>query len=76
MINLIVYSPLWETMKRKGITTYYLINKCGISSSTINNIKHNKGLSTATINDLCNILDCDVGDIMKHIPDNKPYRTV
>ena len=74
VIDLIVYSPLWETMKQKGITTYHLISKCGFSSSTINNMKHNKGISTTTLNDLCNILDCGVADIMKHIPDDKPYR--
>lgn len=73
---MIIYTPLWETMKKKDISTYYLINKCGISSSTIHNMKHNKGISTTTINDLCNILNCEASDIMKHIPDEKPYRTV
>ena len=72
---MIIYSPLWETMKNKKISTYYLIYKCGVSSGTIYNLKHNKGISTITINDLCNILDCDVSGIMKHIPDDEPYRT-
>lgn len=72
---MIIYSPLWETMKRKQITTYFLINKCGFSSSTIDSLKHNRGITTTTINDLCNILCCDVSDIMKHIPDDEPYRT-
>ena len=61
-------------MKQKGVTTYYLINKCGVSSSTINNLRHNKGISTVTINDLCNILHCGVSDIMEHTPDERPYR--
>ena len=74
VMDLIIYSPLWETMKRKNISTYYLINKCGISSSTIHSLKHNIGITTTTINDLCNILNCNVDDIMKHIPDDKPYR--
>jgi len=75
VIRVIIYSPLWETMRQKEITTYFLINKCGFSSSTISNMKHNKGITTATINDLCNILNCEVSDILKHIPDDKPYRT-
>lgn len=62
-------------MEKNCVTTYYLINKCGFSSSTINNMKHNKGISTSTINDLCNILNCGVADIMEHVPDGKPYRT-
>ena len=54
---------------------HILINKCSFSSSTINKMKHDKGTSTTTINDLCNILSCDVDDIMVHIPDDIPYRT-
>ena len=71
---MIVYSPLWKTMKQKGITTYFLINKRGFSSSTIHSLKHNIGITTTTINDLCNTLNCGVADIMEHIPDDKSYR--
>ncbi len=62
---MIVYTPLWETMKNKGITTYTLINKHGISSSTINRLRHNMGVTTQLIDDLCKILNCKVEDIMK-----------
>ncbi len=62
---MIVYTPLWETMKNKGVTTYTLINKHGISSSTINRLRHNMGVTTQLIDDLCKILDCKVEDIMK-----------
>ena len=65
---MIVYTPLWETMKRKGITTYTLINKYNISSSTINRLRHNMGVTTQLIDDLCIILECNVEDIMKHEP--------
>ena len=62
---MIVYTPLWETMKEKGITTYTLINKYNISSSTINRLRHNQGITTQLIDDLCTILDCNVEDIIK-----------
>ena len=61
---MIIYAPLWDTMKAKGITTYALINKYNISSSTINRLRHNQGVTTQLIDDLCNILDCNVEDIM------------
>jgi len=32
---MITYAPLWETMKRKGITTYTLREKHNISGETI-----------------------------------------
>ena len=68
---MIVYTPLWETMKNKGVTTYTLINKHGISSSTINRLRHNMGVTTQLIDDLCTILDCNVEDIMKYESNDK-----
>ena len=68
---MIVYTPLWETMKNKGITTYALINRHNISSSTINRLRHNKGVTTQFIDDLCAILDCKVEDIIKFEKNNE-----
>lgn len=61
---MIVYSPLWETMKSKGVTTYALIHKHHISSSTISRLKHNQGVTTQLIDALCVILQCEVDEIM------------
>lgn len=63
---MIVYTPLWETMKAKGISSYALINKHHISSSTINRLRHNQGVTTQMIDDLCTILDCNVEDVLKY----------
>ena len=68
---MISYDPLWETMKKKGVTTYALIKKYSFSKGTLDSLKQNRNISTATLNDLCNILDCRVEDILRHIPDNK-----
>jgi len=68
---MISYEPLWKTMKVKGITTYTLIKKHNISSHTIHRLRHNYGISTALINDLCTILSCKVEDILLYIPDKK-----
>lgn len=67
--NMIVYTPLWETMKKKGISTYTLINKYNISSSTIHRLRHNMGVTTQLLNDLCEILHCNVEDIVKYEED-------
>lgn len=61
---MIIYDPLWKTMKKKGISTYALINKYNISSSTIHRLRHNQGVTTQLIDDLCVILQCNVSDIM------------
>ena len=56
-------------MKRKGITTYTLIRDYSFSRGTLDSLKHNRNISTATLNDLCEILDCRVEDILEYVPD-------
>ena len=66
---MIVYDPLWKTMKRKGISTYALIKNYSFSKGTLDSLKHNRNISTATLNDLCEILSCGVEDVLKHVSD-------
>ena len=54
-----------KKMKELNITTYTLINKHNINPRTINNLKHNKGITINTLEQLCNILDCTPNDIIK-----------
>ena len=63
---MIVYNPFWQTLKKSEESTYTLIKKHNISSSTIDKLRKNKPLNTTTINDLCRILGCDVQDIMEY----------
>ena len=69
VINLIKYTPFWETLKKKGESTYTLINKYGISSATIDRIRKENGISTMKIDDLCKILHCRVEDIIEFVDD-------
>ncbi|MBQ7504483.1 MAG: helix-turn-helix transcriptional regulator [Ruminococcus sp.] len=64
---MIIYSPFWETLDKSQESTYTLIQKYNISSSTIDRLRKNKGISTQTINDLCRILKCKVEDIIEYI---------
>ena len=66
---MISYEPFYNTLKNKGISTYKLINQHGISRSLLDRLKHNKPISTVTLNDLCTILSCRVEDILIYIPD-------
>lgn len=68
---MISYEPLWETMKQKGITTYRLIKDYSFSRGTLDSLKQNRNISTATLNDLCTILSCEVEEVIKFIPDKK-----
>lgn len=66
---MISYEPLYKTMKEKGVTTYKLINEYGISRSLLDRLKHNKPITTVTLNDLCRILGCRVEDVLSYTDD-------
>ena len=66
---MITYAPLWETMKQWRITTYALIKNYAFSRGTLDSLKHNRNITTATLNDLCRILSCRVEDVLAYIPD-------
>ena len=66
---MISYAPLWETMRRQKATTYTRQVKGGISSSTIRRMKAGESVSTNTLDALCRLLHCQVGDILTYIED-------
>ena len=68
---MISYQPFYDTLRKKNISTYKLINQYGISRSLLDRLKHNKPISTVTLNDLCNILRCPVQDVLIFTPDEK-----
>ncbi len=66
---MISYEPFYETLKDRQISTYKLINQYGVSRSLLDRLKHNKPISTVTLNDLCDILKCRVEDILIYTED-------
>ena len=68
---MISYEPFYETLRAKGLSTYKLIHQFGISRSLLDRLKHNKAISTVTLDDLCRILNCRVEDILLYTPDNE-----
>ena len=66
---MITFSPLWQTLKAKGITQYDLLNKYEMSRGMLDNLKHNRSITLNTLNDLCNMLDCNITDIIEYKKD-------
>ena len=64
---MISYEPLFETMKKKKISSYWLIHKIGLPSKTYYQMKNSKDITTKTLDFLCTWLDCEVQDIIKHV---------
>ena len=64
VISIISYDPLWDTMKRKGISQYRLISS-GIDNKTLDSLKKNKNITLLTLERLCEILDCNPNDVVE-----------
>ena len=66
MSPVIDYSPLWETMKKNGITQYLLI-KGGIDNKTLDSIKKGKNITLLTLEKICRIVGCTPNDVVRFI---------
>lgn len=66
---MISHDNLWSVMNEKGLSQYALIKRYHISPGQITRLKRNESVSTHTIDVFCKILNCEVADIMKYIPD-------
>ena len=66
---MIKFDHLWKTMEQKGVSTYWLREKCGIDRKTIRRLRANENMETKTLNKLCTALDCSLEDIAEFIKD-------
>ncbi|MBQ8217493.1 MAG: helix-turn-helix transcriptional regulator [Oscillospiraceae bacterium] len=66
---MIIFDRLWETMEKRGFSTYTLREKCGIDSKTIRRLRANENIETKTLDKLCTALDCALEDIAEYVKD-------
>ena len=64
------YSPMWETMKRNGISQYALL-KAGIDNKTLDSIKKGNNITLLTLEKICGILNCTPNDVVQFIENHK-----
>lgn len=66
---MIVYTKLWETMRKKGVSQYKLIHQYGISTGQLDRLRKNENVNTYTLNALCAILKCELSEIATYLPE-------
>ena len=66
---MIIYDNFWKTLKDRNISQYKLLVHYGVSNSQISRIKKGEHITTATLEKLCQILQCRVEDIITFVPD-------
>ena len=64
---MIVYTPLWKTLEEKNISTYKLEHTYGMSRAMIHKLKHNQSITMITLNQLCDMFECDITDIIEYV---------
>ena len=68
---MIIYKGILERLKESGITQYVIFKQGLMSMGTITSIKHNRPVSTRTIDTICRLCHCQPGDILEYVEDDE-----
>lgn len=67
---MIKYNKFFELMNEKNVSTYELRKRSILGSTTIKMLRKNQcGLSKDDLNNICELLDCQPGDLMEYVPE-------
>ena len=69
----IIYTKLFDLLKEKGYSTYRIRQEKLIGQGTLTALKNGTGgLDAKTIARLCEVLDCQPGDLMEYVKSAEP----
>ena len=59
------YSPLWDTMRNRGITQYMMLQDKILDNHTLDRLKKNMNITLITLERICTYLDCTPNDVIR-----------
>lgn len=65
------YKKLWKLLIDKDMKKKDLRSLIGVSTTTMSRLAKDENVSTEILEKICSALNCDVGDIMEFVPENK-----
>jgi DNA-binding Xre family transcriptional regulator len=65
------YKPLWKLLIDKDMTKKELMQKAGISKSTVDKMGRGEIVSLDIIDRICNYFDCSIEDVVEHTNQEK-----
>lgn len=65
---MIAYYKLLDMLNRRNMTRLDLQRAIGAGPNTITKLSKNEPVTLATIDKICEVLDCQPGDILEYIP--------
>ena len=63
----ISYNKLWKKLIDLNMKKYQLREKAGISGNSIAKLGKNECVSLEILGKICDVLDCDIGDICEFV---------
>ena len=68
---MIKFAPILQMLSERGWSTYRLQKEKKLSNGVIISIRAGKPLTTVTIDKLCELCECQPGDLMSYVPDEQ-----
>ncbi len=65
------YRPLWKLLIERGMKKTDLVEKIGISSSTLAKMGKNEVVSMEILERLCNYFNCQLSDLVEHVSESE-----
>ena len=63
------YNKLWKILVDKKMSKADLRKASGVSPNTMTKLRRDEPVNLAILSRVCDVLECDFGDIIQHIPD-------
>ena len=63
------YNRLFKLLIDKNMMKGELCQLSGVSKASLAKLKTGQNISVALLEKICDVLDCDYGDIMEYVPD-------
>ena len=68
---MIIYKDILQKLKKAGYSTWELRKNALLTQSTLTYIRQGKPISLGSVNTICKLLNCQVGDILAYVPDEE-----
>lgn len=61
------YNKLWKLLIDKNLKRTEMAQKAGITGNVLGRLRRNEHVSMGSIEKICFLLDCNVGDVMEFV---------
>ncbi len=65
------YTKLWKKLIDENMMKVDLRDQAGITTNALAKLGKNEHISTQVLEKICNVLHCEIQDIMEFVPDDE-----